>query len=39
MALRTPAMRPTLERERGRDRINEWVDRADDASSHHATVN
>ncbi len=39
MALRTPEVRPTLERERGRDRINAWVDGADDASSSRAIAN
>lgn len=29
VALRTPALKPTLERERSRDRINAWVERAD----------
>jgi hypothetical protein len=39
MALRTPELRPTLERERSRDRINDWVDRADDPPSTRAVVN
>ncbi len=36
VALRTPALQPTLERERSRDRINAWVDRADAPAQHGA---
>jgi len=39
VALRTRELRPTLERERSRDRINDWVDRADDEPSRRAAVN
>jgi hypothetical protein len=39
VALRTRELRPTLERERSRDRINDWVDRADDEPSRRSAVN
>jgi hypothetical protein len=38
VALRTPDLRPTLQREEGRDRINAWVDRADAGRSSAGSI-